>query len=94
MPNSEIETEEPPEETLEGVGEQLGSYERQLRTLLQRLDAKVDSYRFSIEKGGDGIVVDLALRTTIKLKRPVDDERDTPESRGPASSRLHELAGR
>lgn len=53
---------------LESVGNQLSAYESQLRRTLHDLDAKIDSYHFSIEKAGEGITIDLAIRTTIKFK--------------------------
>lgn len=54
---------------LEGVGDQLSTYARQLKGYLENLDAKIDSYKFSIQKEEDGMTIELNLRTTIKPKR-------------------------
>ncbi len=45
----------------EGIGQQINDY-------LRTIDAKVDSYRFSIEKVPDGLTIDLAFKATIKRK--------------------------
>lgn len=54
---------------LEGVGDQLTTYARQLKGYLENLDAKIDSYRFSIQKEDEGMTIELNLRTTIRPKR-------------------------
>jgi hypothetical protein len=56
-------------DNLEGMGGQIRSYERQLKEYLEKIDASVDSYNFSIEKAGDGITIELGLRATIRPKR-------------------------
>lgn len=74
MASSTSETEGDSDESLEVFGSQLSGYERQLRKHLKDLDAKIDSYRFSIEKDDDSLVIDLALKTTIRLKKKNGDE--------------------
>jgi hypothetical protein len=54
---------------LEGVGDQISTYARQLKGYLENLDAKIDSYRFSIQKEDNGMTIELNLKTTIKPKR-------------------------
>lgn len=69
MPRSELETEHDQEDTLDAIGSQLGTYEKQLRGYLRSLDAKVDSYHFTVEKHDGGMTIDVAIRTTIKPKK-------------------------
>jgi len=54
---------------LEGVGDQISTYARQLKGYLENLDANIDSYRFSIQKEDNGMTIELNLKTTIRPKR-------------------------
>ncbi len=69
MSESDIEEDEDSDKTLEGIGSQLSIFERQFRKQLQNLNTKIESYHFSIQKEGEGITVDFALRTTIRMKQ-------------------------
>lgn len=44
------------------------SYEHQIREYLDKLEATVDTYKFSVEKHGEGLTIDMALRATIQVK--------------------------
>ena len=75
MSKDEMHPDPDEPDSLESVGNQLSTYERQLRRTLHDLDAKIDSYHFSIQKEGEGITVDLAIKTTIKLKHKTRPDR-------------------
>jgi hypothetical protein len=75
MSKDDLDSEPDESDGLESVGNQLSIYERQLRRTLHDLDAKIDSYHFSIQKEGEGITVDLAIKTTIKLKHKATSAR-------------------
>ena len=51
--------------SIDAVREQILKYEKDVKTYLDRLDASVDSYKFSVEKLDGGISVDLSFRATI-----------------------------
>lgn len=44
------------------------SYESQIKEYLDNLEATVDTYKFSVEKHGDGLSIDMALRAAIHAK--------------------------
>ena len=54
--------------SMDNVRNQISSYEHQIREYLDKLDATVDTYKFSVEKHGDGLTVDISLRATIQSK--------------------------
>jgi hypothetical protein len=54
--------------SLDNVRNQISSYEHQIREYLDKLDATVDAYKFSVEKHGDGLTIDISLRATIQSK--------------------------
>jgi hypothetical protein len=54
--------------TVDSVKHQLLSYENQIREYLDRLEATVDTYKFSVEKHGEGLTLDMALKATIHVK--------------------------
>ena len=53
---------------MDNVRNQISSYEHQIREYLDKLDATVDAYKFSVEKHGDGLTIDISLRATIQSK--------------------------
>jgi len=55
-------------ESLEDVRHQLGAYEDQIKQYLENIEAHVDGYKFSVEKQGDTLVIDMALKAKIQLK--------------------------
>jgi len=55
-------------ESLDSVKKQLISYGDQIQEYLGKVDAKVDSWKFSIEKQSEGLVVDIAFRATVHPK--------------------------
>jgi hypothetical protein len=55
--------------SVDGVRHQLLSYEHQIKEYLDKLEATVDTYKFSVEKHDDGLTFDMALRATIHVKK-------------------------
>jgi hypothetical protein len=55
-------------ESLDGVKKQLLSYSTQIQEYLGKVDASIDGYKFSIEKQGDGLTIDIAFRATVHPK--------------------------
>jgi hypothetical protein len=56
--------------SVDEVKHQLISYEHQIKEYLDKLEATVDTYKFSVEKHGEGLTIDMALRATIHVKAP------------------------
>jgi len=54
--------------SLDDVRHQLVSYEHQLKALLDSLEATVESYKFSVEKQGEGLILDMALKASVHVK--------------------------
>lgn len=54
--------------SVDSVRHQLLSYEHQMKEYLDKLEATVDTYKFSVEKHGEGLTIDVALRATIHVK--------------------------
>jgi len=54
--------------SMDDVRNQISSYEHQIREYLHKLDATVDAYKFSVEKHGDGLTIDISLKATIHSK--------------------------
>jgi hypothetical protein len=50
------------------VRARISAYRSQVHDYLENLDGNVDSYKFAVEKQGDGIVVDVAFRASIHPK--------------------------
>jgi hypothetical protein len=55
-------------ENLEGVKRQLLAYENQIKDYLDNIEAHVEGYKFSIERQGDALVIDIALKAKIQLE--------------------------
>jgi hypothetical protein len=54
--------------SVDGVRHQLMSYEHLIKEYLDKLEATVDTYKFSVEKHGEGLTIDMALKATIHVK--------------------------
>jgi hypothetical protein len=54
-------------ENLDDVKRQLLVYENQIKDYLDNIEAHVEGYKFSIEKQGDALVIDIALKAKIQL---------------------------
>ena len=54
--------------SLDNVRQQILRYENEIKTYLDKLEASVDSYRFSVEKHDSAITVDVSFRATIHPK--------------------------
>lgn len=52
-------------ESLESVKQQLLAYGSQIQEYLGKVDANIDGYKFSIEKQGDGLLIDIAFRAMV-----------------------------
>ncbi len=64
----EVKEPAPRERRVESVGERLQEYEHKLRAFLENLEANVEYYKFSVEKHGEGIAIDVAVKATIQPK--------------------------
>ena len=62
-------------DNLDDVRKQLLAYENQIKEYLSKVNANMDSYKFSVEKHGEGIVVDIAMRATIQPKGSKDRKK-------------------
>jgi hypothetical protein len=56
-------------DSLDTVRKQLVTYGDEIQEYLGKVDAKVDAWKFSIEKQNEGLTVDIAFRATIHPKR-------------------------
>jgi len=56
------------EVSIDNVKDKILSYEHQIKDYLTKIDAKVDTYRFSVEKHGEAITIDISFRATIQPK--------------------------
>ena len=59
-------------DNLDEVRKQLLAYQNQIKEYLGKVNANIDSYKLSVEKHGDGITVDIAMRATIQSKGSKD----------------------
>jgi len=55
-------------ENLDDVKRQLLVYENQIKDYLDNIEAHVEGYKFSIERQGDALVIDIALKAKIQLE--------------------------
>ena len=55
---------------LDNVRERILSYEHEIKQYLDQLNANVEFYKFSVEKHGDGLTVEVSVRATIRPKAP------------------------
>lgn len=53
------------------VGERIQGYGHQIREYLEHLEANVEYYRFSAEKHGDGVEVEVSIKAVIHPKPKV-----------------------
>ena len=56
-------------QSLDDAKAQLVSYGNQIQEYLGEIDAKVETYKFSIEKQDEGLSVDIAFRATVRPKK-------------------------
>jgi hypothetical protein len=54
--------------SLDGVRNEILGYEHQIKEYLDSLEAKVDNYKFSVERHGDGLTIDIAFKATVNAK--------------------------
>jgi hypothetical protein len=52
----------------EEIRGQIAKYGQQINEYLGKIDANIDTYKFSVEKSAGGMTVDVAFRATIKMK--------------------------
>jgi hypothetical protein len=52
--------------SLEDARNQIVSFGTQIQEYLNKVDAHVENYKFSVEKMEDGIAIDVAFRATLK----------------------------
>ena len=53
-------------ESLETIKSQLSTYGSQIQEYLKNVNAKVDDYKFAIEKKDNGLSVDIEFKATIQ----------------------------
>lgn len=54
--------------SLDNVRERILSYENDIKQYLDQLNANVEYYKFSVEKHGDGLTVEVSVKATIRPK--------------------------
>ncbi len=54
--------------TLEQLRSRITTYRNELRGYLEGHEANIETYKFSVEKEGDGFIVDVAVRASIHSK--------------------------
>jgi ribosome-interacting GTPase 1 len=54
--------------SLNQLRNRMATYNNEIRQLLESHEAAVETYRFSVEKEGDGFVVDVAVKASIHPK--------------------------
>ena len=59
-------------QTMDNVQQQLMTYGNQIQELLGNYSADVQDYRFSIEKKGEGLSIDVAFKASILPKDTAD----------------------
>ena len=52
-------------ESLERARDQLLTYGSQIQEYLEKVEANVDGYKFSVERQDDGLSIDIAFRATV-----------------------------
>ncbi len=62
-------------ESMDKAKQQLMTYGNQIQEYLGQIDAKIDSYKFSIEKKDEGLSIDIAFRATVSPKAETPIER-------------------
>ena len=56
-------------DSLDTVKKQLVTYGDEIQEYLGKVDAKVDSWKFSLERRDEGLTVDIAFRATVHPKK-------------------------
>ena len=56
------------DESTASVKQQLTDYGSQVQNYLNKVDAKIDGFKFSIEKHKEGLIVDFSFRAMIRPK--------------------------
>jgi hypothetical protein len=54
--------------SLEHVRERILAYESEMKDYLEHLNANIEYYKFSVEKHGDGISVEVSMKATVRPK--------------------------
>jgi len=55
-------------ESVGGVKQHLTNVGNQVQDYLDKVDAKIDGFKFTLEKHGEGLTVDLSFRATLHPK--------------------------
>jgi len=56
--------------SLDNVRERILAYEHEIKQYLDQLNANVEYYKFSVEKHGDGLTVEVSFKATVRPKTP------------------------
>jgi len=62
-----------------GVKQHLSNYSNQVQDYLDKVDAKIDGFKFTLEKHGEGLTIDLSFRATLHPKNPKPVEKTEKE---------------
>jgi lipid II:glycine glycyltransferase (peptidoglycan interpeptide bridge formation enzyme) len=55
-------------ESMDNVKSQMMAYANQIQEYLKSVNAEVDTYRFVVEKKGDGTSIDVAFKARVVMK--------------------------
>jgi hypothetical protein len=58
-----------------GVKQHISNYSNQVQDYLNKVDAKIDGFKFTLEKHGEELTIDLSFRATIHPKNPKPVEK-------------------
>ena len=56
-------------QSMDDAKAQLVSYGNRIQEYLGEIDAKIETYKFSIEKQDEGLSIDIAFRATVRPKK-------------------------
>ncbi len=62
-----------------GLKQHLSNYSNQVQDYLDKVDAKIDGFKFTLEKHGEGLTVDLSFRATLHPKNAKTAEKTEKE---------------
>jgi hypothetical protein len=62
---TELQSSNKLNESMESAKEQLLTYGSQIQEYLGKLDANINGYKFSVEKQGDGLLIDIAFSAMV-----------------------------
>lgn len=61
-------TKEESRASLEDIRKQITTYGTEIQEYLKKVDARVDGYKFTVEKQGDGLEVEVQFKANVSPK--------------------------